>query len=391
MKKEFDFLGNLIKKISINLLFMLISYIIPKNNNLYIFGGNGGKGFSGNSKALFLYFKNKGKKVFYITNSDIKNLDPKFKNYFIEINNFKNYLLFLRAKYIFIDGMTWEISPLNFILGRFNIVNLWHGEPIKKIILSDKNYFKGNNFKKYIYTKLYFNKIKFGVTGNKNSKSVLNEAFNNDFKITGLPRNEVFFDKKGIFEVFEIKKLLNIDSYKKIIVYAPTWRDKRDSFSPFSNEFLEKLNDFLIANNYIFLVKGHLGTKNIDLDKKSNIKDISKIDFDIQELLKHTDILITDYSSIYIDFLLTKNPIIFYAFDLDKYLSEDRAMYYNYKDVILKNTLTQDEYKIIDIIAKIDKIIKTKKYIYEYDKLLDFFHKYKKGGYCKKIVSELDK
>lgn len=391
MKKEFDFLWNLIKKISINLLFMLISYIIPKNNNLYIFWWNWWKWFSWNSKALFLYFKNKWKKVFYITNSDIKNLDPKFKNYFIEINNFKNYLLFLRAKYIFIDGMTWEISPLNFILWRFNIVNLWHWEPIKKIILSDKNYFKGNNFKKYIYTKLYFNKIKFGVTWNKNSKSVLNEAFNNDFKITWLPRNEVFFDKKWIFEVFEIKKLLNIDSYKKIIVYAPTWRDKRDSFSPFSNEFLEKLNDFLIANNYIFLVKWHLWTKNIDLDKKSNIKDISKIDFDIQELLKHTDILITDYSSIYIDFLLTKNPIIFYAFDLDKYLSEDRAMYYNYKDVILKNTLTQDEYKIIDIIAKIDKIIKTKKYIYEYDKLLDFFHKYKKWWYCKKIVSELDK
>lgn len=380
-----------LKKIFINLLFMFFSYIIPKDNNLYIFWWNWWKWFSWNSKALFLYFKNKWKNVFYITNENINNIDIELKNKFIKIDNIKNYFLFLRAKYIFIDWMTWEISPLNLILWRFNIINLWHWEPIKKIILSDKNYFSKNSFyKKYIYKKLYFNKIRFWITWNKNSKIVLNEAFDNSFKITWLPRNNIFFDKKWLYEVYNVKELLNLKTYKKIILYTPTWRDNRDSFSPFSDIFLENFNNYLNENNYIFLVKWHLWTKNVDISKKSNIKNISKIDFDIQELLKYTDILITDYSSIYIDFLLTKKPIIFYAFDIDKYLSEDREMYYKYKDVILNSTLIYDEYKIIEYLWKIDKKIKSKNYIDEYDKLLDFFHKYKKWWYCKKIVSELD-
>ena len=65
----------------------------------------------------------------------------------------------------------------------------------------------------------------------------------------------------------------------------------------------------------------------------SNITDITKKSMDIQEILMDTDILISDYSSTYIDYLLLDRPLIFYNFDYEDYLQNDREMYYDYDEV----------------------------------------------------------
>jgi len=89
----------------------------------------------------------------------------------------------------------------------------------------------------------------------------------------------------------------------------------------------------------------------------SNIKNIKNNNIETQELLLIADILITDYSSIYIDFLLTNKPIVFYAYDIKNYLSKDRELYFNYNNVIIKETLTKNEYDFFDTIKNIDKLI----------------------------------
>lgn len=65
----------------------------------------------------------------------------------------------------------------------------------------------------------------------------------------------------------------------------------------------------------------------------SNIADITDKSMDIQELLMDTDLLITDYSSTYIDYLLLDRPMVFYDFDYQDYLRTDREMYYDYDEV----------------------------------------------------------
>jgi CDP-glycerol glycerophosphotransferase len=86
--------------------------------------------------------------------------------------------------------------------------------------------------------------------------------------------------------------------------------------------------------------------------------------------------LITDYSSIFIDFLLTDKPIIFYSYDIEHYLKKDREMYFDYQDIILKETLSVNEYDFFDTLVNIENITNSKTYKVTYKKVKNFFHKY---------------
>ena len=98
---------------------------------------------------------------------------------------------------------------------------------------------------------------------------------------------------------------------------------------------LQELNDFCEKNHCDFLVKKHFYHRNEveDLQQYPRIKDITGESWDTQELLMNTDILITDYSSIYIDYLLLDRPMMFYHYDYEEYLQTDREMYFDYQDV----------------------------------------------------------
>jgi len=91
--------------------------------------------------------------------------------------------------------------------------------------------------------------------------------------------------------------------------------------------------------------------------------------------MNYSDILITDYSSIYIDFLLTNKPIIFYSFDKNKYL-KSRNTYFKYEDVTIKETTAKNQNELEYIIKNIHFIKIEDNYINKYIKLKNLFHKY---------------
>lgn len=368
----------IINKVLILILFFL-SFIIKKKQKLYIFWSINWQEYSWNTRFLYEYIKKNRKdlEVYFITKS--KKIIEKNQD-FIYYNSFKWIYLILRAKYIFINNYIYDILDISFLIWRFNIINLWHGEPIKKIEFSSdlikKKMWFINLFLKKI---LYKNNYKMWICCSNLTKWFLDEAFlTNNFKITWLPRNDIFFKKQN--KKTEIKNIL----------YAPTFRDNSEIFSPFSKEELEKIDRLCIKNNYNFNIKLHPNTKsieNIDWNYKK-IKVINGID--IQDLLYDTDILITDYSSVYIDFLLTKKPIFFYCYDLNEYLEKDREMYINYTDAIIKKAIIKNGNDIIKSIKNIEEIKEDLDYKNDYENILNKFHKYKKWWYCKKIISELD-
>ncbi len=102
------------------------------------------------------------------------------------------------------------------------------------------------------------------------------------------------------------------------------------------------LQKFLETENLVFVTKGHFTVKprtnnDIDNDRVYHIPDDALVD--INYLLKDADILITDYSSVYFDFLLLQRPIIFAAFDLEEYLSESERGYTKIDSKDYLNTL----------------------------------------------------
>ena len=120
---------------------------------------------------------------------------------------------------------------------------------------------------------------------------------------------------------------------KKIILYAPTYRD--DSRY---NESLALNLEYLmerISDNYVFVFKMHpfeRGKIKIDKSLSSKVFDLSHEE--INDLLIVADILITDYSSLIFEYAILQKPMIFFAYDLEKYENELRGFYYNYTDFV---------------------------------------------------------
>lgn len=141
----------------------------------------------------------------------------------------------------------------------------------------------------------------------------------------GQPRNDVLFHKEFISSSREdIRNKLNIKTGDKILLYAPTWRgyDASESY-PFNREDFQQLNEYLGKNKWKLLYRPHYMEK---LVKEEMIKDLNNIllcginvEPYTQKLLAACDFVVTDYSSIVIDFLILDKPVAFIPFDENKY------------------------------------------------------------------------
>jgi len=174
----------------------------------------------------------------------------------------------------------------------------------------------------------------------------------------GCPRTDIFFNKYILQEKRnEFFKSYPELSKKKLILYAPTFRDNDNNTSQGKmmhldiKKLLSKLND-----NYVLGIRlhPHLANK-VNLNKyfpesyQSKVFDFSLYD-KLNTLLICSDILITDYSSIIYEYSLLEKPMIFYCYDLDKFEKSGRGFYGNYKSLVPGPIAFKTE-EIVDIIT----------------------------------------
>ena len=112
----------------------------------------------------------------------------------------------------------------------------------------------------------------------------------------------------------------------------------------------------------------------------------SKIE--INDILKNYSLVISDYSGLYIDFLLTNNPIIFAPFDYEKYITKDRELYYEYNEVT-PGPKCKDWNEVIEWIIKFKN--NSTLYVEERKKVRDRFHKYQDDKSCERVYNEIIK
>lgn len=325
-----------------------LSGLFPRNQKIWVFGSWDGKRFADNSKYLFLYvvYNKKNIKSVWITKN--RELLKKYKDkdfnlyYYLSV---RGIYYTLRAGLFVFDC---HINDINFWLSRGSRkVNLWHGMPIKKIgAMVKKNgefnpyYFNGLNglLSKFFLPWNYINtKVDFLFINSVFFKNIFSSSFlldKNKIFITGQPRNDIFY-KKSLFnfsdkEVNLIKKTINQKKRKGFFValYMPTFRSDGSNFLSNSEELLD-LNYFCKKNKIIIFAKNHPKIK-INSKNFSNIKFINK-NIDAHPILELIDLLITDYSSIYIDFLIINRPIIFFSYDFNNYKIKDRDFCLDYK------------------------------------------------------------
>lgn len=322
-----------------------ISFIVPRNKCIWLFGSTFGNRFADNPKYFYLYMQQNHKEIRTIWITKDKSIASNLMSQGYE----SYYYLSLKGIYYSMIGKIYFFDnyskDINFYLSGGAIkYNFWHGIPLKKIQMDNK--FDQVRHPKNFWMKLCCTLRR--LTDEKPSHYVLTTAnylkpiFESAFdtkkvEINSYPRNE-FIRTNTIDEVFmpgekEIfDKIKKIKEVKKIAFYMPTFRKSEDKFSNIVS--LEKLNKFLLDNSIYMIIKLHPKSnlkKRFETYKSENIY-VIPAEYDPYPYLKESDLLITDYSSIYFDYLLLNKPIIFFDYDKVDYLSQSRELYFEYED-----------------------------------------------------------
>ena len=331
----------------INLLMFPISclvYIVPRNKRNWVFGSGTGMNFSDNAKYLFLYCSSENEiNCYWITKNKVlvENLRNDGLKAYYKYSIMGLWLSISSKVYIY-DSRTGCIN--HFTSAGAYKVSLWHGSPLKTIdrdiTVKNNAFYIGNHtwgLKRYLVRIImpeWFVVADLMIATSDKVKGYFNSAFGSKkIEVTGYPRNDIIsnpnlYRKYLMFE----QNIIHSLSTKKTILYAPTFRDT-DRFERETPIEWERLNNLLKKNDTTFLIKLH--KHDYSMIMKENYSHIRVLDneSDMYPLFSKVDLLITDYSSIFFDFLLTDKPVLFYPYDIEDYLTMDRSMYDEYETV----------------------------------------------------------
>ncbi|WP_323702629.1 bifunctional glycosyltransferase family 2 protein/CDP-glycerol:glycerophosphate glycerophosphotransferase [Mammaliicoccus sp. Dog046] len=259
-------------------------------------------------------------------------------------------------------------------------IQTWHGTPLKRLA-NDMKVVRMPGTTTANYKKNFYEETKrwdFLVSPNAYSSNIFKTAFWMNEERTweiGYPRNDVLVNRQNDTEYLEqIRKDLNLPEGKKVIMYAPTWRDdefvKKGKYLFDLKINLENLQKEL-GDEYVILLRMHYLISNaLKLQGFEDFAiDVSNYS-DISELYLISDALITDYSSVMFDFGILKRPQYFFAYDIEKYDKGLRGFYMDYMNDLPGEIIT-DEFTLADELKKLDQHKVTYK-----DKIDQFYDKF---------------
>ena len=391
MRKIWLPIKNILKKVRDCLYRNFITeYLIPVKNQILL---ESAPEFSDNTYSLYLEmlkngYQKKYQIVWLITKDEVSS---KFKRDELKYFNIekKGILHFLKFQYL-LNTSKFIITCNRYYKRKTKrqvIIYLNHGQPLKDCTKLKMNF--GDCDASIVLSEFFVEK----------NASVLNTK-KEKFVIHGSPRND------GLFSKIDVKKIMNLKN-QKVIVWLPTFRYLNDgkridsSFDMplgipiiYDIDALNKLNDYLKEKKMTIILKPHFASdlSKITAKSYSNFKIIYNHDLDdygitLYELLSSTDAMITDYSSVYYDYLVTKKPIALTLDDYEDYKKET-GFAYEYKDIIKGHYV----YKLEDLYSFLDNLLANKD-----PKLKDRMSIIKKldldtnGNYSKKLFDYLVK
>nr|BCY23768.1 CDP-glycerol glycerophosphotransferase [Tetragenococcus halophilus] len=349
---------------------------LPIKNQTILYESFLGRNYSDSPKALFNYLlqeePDEWKHVWILNDKELVEKSPEFQRSNVKIITRFSWQYFYYvtiAKYFILN-----MRQPNYLEKKQDqvILSTWHGTPLKHLVFDMDNVTSANkNYKKIFYEQS--RKWDYLIADNKYSEDIFINAFmfpRENILTYGYPRNDILINHTAADEQ-EIKQRLGIPLDKKVILYAPTWRD--DEFHSVGKyKFtlrldLERLREEL-GNEYVIILRMHYFISDVlDLSNYGGFAfDFSKYN-DINDLFIVSDLLITDYSSVFFDFANLKRPILFYTYDLSKYKDELRGFYIDvYNDLPGPLLYTSDEV--------IDRIKNIKAVMYEYEEKYKSFY-----------------
>lgn len=338
----------------VKIAYKCVYRIIPVDEKCVMFIAYHGRGYLCNPKALHQYMINDDKysdfkfiwaikkgKTCNIPNATI-----------VKYNGIKYFYYLARSKY-----WMFNCKMPSYILKKENQIYLqtWHGTPLKRLAhdieVGENATFYRTKVTKDQMTRSYDNdakKYNYFISPNRFST----EKFQSSFRIdkskiieTGYPRNDFLCNIRDE-EIINLKKKYNIPLDKKVILYAPTWRD-----NSFNNKgYVFELNvDFnlwkeALGDDFVVIFKPHylIVNKYWNESLEGFLYSIDGEE-DINELYVISDMLITDYSSVFFDYANLNRPIYFYMYDIKDYEENLRGFYLNIYEDLPGEIITEEK------------------------------------------------
>lgn len=310
---------------------------IEKNDNWWIFPVCAyDNNLSGNERALFEYVKDneKIKKIILTRKNHValtgKNVEV------VPLRSPEGQDFLLKSRVIFVKHTAYR-NTLSYLSseGRY-FINLWHGIPLKKIGYASLD--MENNLE--ALTKEH-SRLHSVICSSDIDALAMSAAFYplsiDKMWLTGLPRIDTILKEEEVLPADlkqELSQLQELVSGRKLVLFCPTFKNGQEgSYYTFSETEKQRLNDWLLKNNMVLGVRVHMadsaGSYLNDLADLEVVNLGSKLFPNIELLYRKAELLITDYSSCFIDFMVTGKPVISFAYDHDNYLNKERGFFYD--------------------------------------------------------------
>lgn len=331
---------NIITKILIKgykILFKVVG-LFPARPKSIMFESFLGKQYSDNPRAIYEYVKEN-----YPDYKLYWSVDPRFMTNFTgkDLNivprfSVKWLFVMASAKYWVVNSRLplWIPKPKHTIY-----LQTWHGTPLKRLAVDmDEVYMPGTETDKYKQNFLReASNWDYLISPNAYSSEIFRRAFAFDREMieSGYPRNDYLYSHNNEGEIRRLKEKYGIPLDKKVILYAPTWRDDQyyaKGKYKFDLELdLNRMRD-VFGDKYVVLLRLHyLVASQIDVSAYDGFAFDFSHHADIRELYLVADILLTDYSSVFFDYANLKRPMIFFVYDIDDYRDRLRGFYFDFE------------------------------------------------------------
>lgn len=323
----------------------------------------------GNAKAIYNYIKkndiNNYRTIWLVTKStDVSDIDTNDYAYY---KTLKGLYHLSTAKYLLKNQSIGEIITKK--KGQIYI-QLFHGNGVMKKQGYDVNEATERPVVSHAKEWDYY------IANDENDEKTIRSAtgYNGKIEILGMAAVDTVINNCNDEQKKQnVLKHLNINNSKKNVLYAPTFRDydldKNIINIPIKE--LSKLKDYNIIIRLHPLVRTKIDKSLFNLDNFINGCNYP----DVSDILAITDILITDYSSVFYEYMPKNSPIIFYPYDYDKYVALRGGFYVDYKKE-LPGPICYTEKELLNVIKKIDEIYpqyieKRRKFNKKYNNLSD--------------------
>lgn len=246
----------------------------------------------------------------------------------VNVESLRGAYYLARCRFVLIGyGLAGLCSYSHLIRTHHRIIQLWHGIPLKRI---------GRLFSGEPHWQFETPRYAATVCSSPSDQKIMAAAFapvpHDSVWMAGLPRNDILLKEESSLPADyrgQLQRLRRQLDGRRFVLYAPTWRAADKGIYAFSDADLAAIRSLCRKHNAALGIRAH-ANRRIDEDA-GGAKDHSIFfvnDYpDVNVLLRVTDVLITDYSSIYIDFLLTGRPILPFTYDIDSYVNERGFLY----------------------------------------------------------------